>query len=97
MNARIQSTLLLINVAFDLAALSKCRIGRLKLANMHDDIVLRLQILNNELNRVLLKEALVGRLATTLRMQDSPVKDDHLLAFLHTLSWSIHVQYSVAG
>ena len=93
MHSSKQPTLLFINVALNLATLSKGALGRLKLANVPDHIVLGLESFENKLSVTLLEVAFITWLATTLWMADSLVKNDDGLALAHSFNTGENSQY----
>ena len=82
-------------MALNLATLLESCLCGLELADMVDDIVFDLQVLDHELHFPLLEESLIIRLATTLGMDDSLFQDDDLLTFLNTFTGGENAQHSI--
>lgn len=81
MNTGVKSSRLLVNNTVDFTTLIERGTAWLKLPDVQNDVVLRGESLNRELDIPLFKVALIVRLATALRVHDGLVKHDDLLAF----------------
>ena len=92
-----ESALGLVNVAVDLASLCKSRVARFESTHVHNNVVLDGQSFNAKLSGSLSEEAVIAGLAASLRMQNSFVKHDNLLARGDAFSRGMHTEHAVAA